>query len=176
MSEHLPSGEMVDEVDDDDRVLRVVPRAEMRAKNLLHRAVGILVSNSADEILIHRRALDKDVWPGLWDLAAGGVVSAGESYALAAHRELAEELGIDGAELIELGAGRFADERVRWLGRYFRAVWDGPIAFADGEVIEALWVSIEELRRRLERDAFVPDSVAVTLPFLADWPPLPIGG
>jgi hypothetical protein len=33
-------------------------------------------------------------------------------------------------------------------------------------VVEAVWVPIDELRRRIEVDSFVPDSVAVTLPYL----------
>ena len=30
-------------------------------------------------LLVHRRSDDKDLWPGRWDLAVGGVVAAGES-------------------------------------------------------------------------------------------------
>ena len=71
--------ELVDIVDDDDHVIATVTRREMRAGRLLHRSVGIAVMSSDDRLLIHRRSLDKDVWPGWWDIAAGGVVLSGET-------------------------------------------------------------------------------------------------
>ena len=37
--------------------------------------------------------------PGYWDVAAGGMVAAGETYEQSAARELEEELGVSGVEL-----------------------------------------------------------------------------
>jgi isopentenyldiphosphate isomerase len=85
-----PADTLVDIVDTDDHVIDVVPRREMRARNLRHRSVGIAVLESTGRVLIHRRADDKDVWPGRWDLAVGGVVESGETWDTAAVRELAE--------------------------------------------------------------------------------------
>jgi isopentenyldiphosphate isomerase len=153
--------ELVDHLDGDGNVIGTVTRAQMRRENLRHRSVGIVVLDGGGRVLIHRRAEDKDVWPGRWDLAAGGVVSAGESFDDAARRELAEELGISDVEVVHLGDGEYADESVDSVVRMYHAVWDGPVTFADGEVVEAVWVSADELRARLERDSFVPDSVAM---------------
>ncbi len=158
MGDHSPSDELVEHIDEDGNVLEVVTRARMRRENLRHRSVGIVVLNRRGEVLIHRRAEDKDVWPGQWDLAAGGVVAHGETFEEAAARELAEELGITGAELEFVREAPFGDDRVRALARYYRVRWDGDVDFADGEVVEALWVTPEELRRRLAVDVFVPDS------------------
>ncbi len=158
MGDHSPSDELVEHIDEDGNVLEVVTRARMRRENLRHRSVGIVVLNRRGEVLIHRRAEDKDVWPGQWDLAAGGVVANGETFEEAAARELAEELGITGAELEFVREAPYGDDRVRALARYYRVRWDGDVDFADGEVVEALWVTPEELRRRLAVDVFVPDS------------------
>ena len=109
------------------------------------------------------------MWPGRWDVAAGGVVSVGEPYDSAALRELVEELGIDTAPLglLELlGPCAYADADVALVGRVYRVRHDGPVHFADGEVVEATWVSRSELLERLRRDPFVPDSIAVALPLL----------
>src|ERR1043165_747007 len=86
--------ELVDVVDEHDIVVDTVSRADMRADNLRHRAVYLAVISSRGELLVHQRSPHKDVWPSYWDVAAGGVVTAGESYDVAARRELQEELGI----------------------------------------------------------------------------------
>lgn len=158
--------EMVDVVDDDDRVIATVPRAEMRAGRLQHRAVSIAVTSTDGRLLVHRRADDKDLWPGMWDMAAGGVVAAGETYEAAARRELAEELGVVAGEVEHLGEGRFRDESVAMIGRGYLVVHDGPFAFTDGEIAEVRWVDRAELAELLRHERFVPDNVALLLPLL----------
>ena len=169
--------EWVDHVDDDDRVIGTVTRAEMRARRLLHRAVFIAVLSgpgvgdtaSGRRLLVHRRAAHKDVWPGRWDLAVGGVVSAGEPYDVAAVRELAEEIGVRGVAPVATGAGRYVDDDVALLGRCYVVTHDGPFTFDDGEVVEARWVSGAELDAMVADTVatpFVPDSVALVLPLV----------
>jgi isopentenyldiphosphate isomerase len=153
-------------VDDDDRVIATVTRAEMRARRLQHRAVSIAVLGSDGRLLVHRRADSKDVWPGMWDLAAGGVVAAGESYDEAAARELAEELGVHGVELVPLAEGRFRDESVALIGRGYRCTHDGPFTFTDGEIAEVRWVDRAALEQLMAVERFVPDNIALLLSLL----------
>jgi 8-oxo-dGTP pyrophosphatase MutT (NUDIX family) len=161
-----PSQELVDIVDDDDRIVATVTRGEMRAQRLQHRAVSIAVIGSDGRLLVHRRADTKDVWPGMWDLAAGGVVAAGEGYEDAARRELAEELGIDVDDMEPLGEGRFSDATVALIGRGYRCVHDGPFRFTDGEITEVRWVDRAALEDLMGTERFVPDNVALLLPLL----------
>lgn len=158
--------ELVDVVDEDDRVVATVTRRRMRAERLRHRAVSIAVLGSDGRLLVHRRADDKDVWPGMWDLAAGGVLAAGETYDDAARRELAEELGIEPHVLVPLGEGRFEDESVALIGRGYSCVHDGPFRFTDGEIAEVRWVDRAALEALMAEAAFVPDNVALLLPLL----------
>jgi isopentenyldiphosphate isomerase len=158
--------ELVDIVDDHDMVIDTVPRARMRAERLQHRAVSIAVLGADGRLLVHRRAPDKDVWPGMWDIAAGGVVAAGEHYDDAARRELAEELGVQADELECLGEGRFRDESVALIGRGYRCVHDGPFSFTDGEIAEVRWVNRDELDQLMATEPFVPDNIALMLPLL----------
>lgn len=67
-------------VDEDDRVVDVVTRAEVRARNLLHRCAEIVVRSGAGEIWVHRRTDTKDVYPGLYDMVVGGVLASGEPW------------------------------------------------------------------------------------------------
>jgi len=158
--------ELVDVVDSRDQVIATVTRAEMRARRLPHRTVSIAVMGSDGRLLVHRRASNKDVWPGLWDIAAGGVVSAGEGYDEAARRELAEELGIADATLTPIGGGRFSDDDVSLVARCYLAVHDGPFVFADGEITETRWVTRTDLAQLMLAERFVPDNVALLLPLL----------
>jgi 8-oxo-dGTP pyrophosphatase MutT (NUDIX family) len=158
--EPRPGDELVDIVDAHDRVVATVPRRRMRAQRLRHRVVFVGVTNSAGELLVHRRSEAKDLWPGRWDIGAGGVVTASEDYAAAARRELMEELGID-AEPVFLCAGTYADADVDVLGRCYRVVHDGAVTFVDGEVVEARWVDRAGFDRLVASAPFVPDSLAL---------------
>ena len=159
--------EFVDEVDLNDTVLRVVTREQMRAERLMHRAVFIAVVDSAGRLLIHRRSESKDLWPGWWDIAVGGVVGAGEWYDSAAIREVREEIGVVG-QPVPLGGGSYVDDVVALLGRCYVIRHDGPFEFADGEVVEARFVTRTELDFLRKHLQFLPDSVALLLPLIAD--------
>lgn len=162
--------ELVEEVDESGAVIRVVPRSEMRARNLRHRSVGIVVRRPGDRaVLAHRRAEWKDVWPGRWDVAFGGVCGVGEDELSAAVRELAEEAGVevDRGSLRRLGSGTFEDGDVVAVGTIFEVDHGGPFTFADGEVTETTWVPFADLGEFLATHPHCPDSAAVAVPLLA---------
>jgi isopentenyldiphosphate isomerase len=143
----------------------------MRAGRLLHRCVFVAVVHPDGRLLIHRRSEHKDVWPGWFDLAVGGVVAAGEAYDTAARREVAEEVGLDDAMPVGIDDGvakLYRDDMVALLGRCYRVVHPGPFTFADGEVVEARWVDRAELAHLLATERFLPDSLALLLPLLDD--------
>ena len=155
-----PADELVDVVDEHDHVVATVTRRRMRAERLRHRAVFVVVVSSAGRLLVHRRSDAKDLWPGRWDVAVGGVVGAGETWDDAARRELAEEVGIT-AVPAPPHAGTYADDDVELVARCYRVVHDGPISFPDGEVAEARWVDAAGLAALLAGEAFVPDSLTL---------------
>jgi 8-oxo-dGTP pyrophosphatase MutT (NUDIX family) len=153
--------EIVAIVDEDNRVVGAAPRREMRARGLPHRSTYVLVFNRAGEVFVHRRTRSKDVFPGYWDPAAGGVVLAGESYEAGARRELAEELGIRGAPLTRLFDFRFADEGTRVWGRAFACVHDGPLTLQAEEIEHGAFMAIEAALRLAEREPVTPDGLLV---------------
>jgi 8-oxo-dGTP pyrophosphatase MutT (NUDIX family) len=155
--------ELVALYDPDDAAGREVgsaPRSRVRAENLPHAGTGVLVRDSAQRILVHRRSDSKDLWPGWHDAAFGGIVLAGESPDEAAHRELTEEAGITGAALDRLLVAWYRDEHTHYLAHVYLATWDGPVRFADGEVAQAWWEDEDTLRARLADPEwpFVPDT------------------
>jgi len=159
--------ELVEEVDAEGRVLRVVTRAQMRAERLRHRCTYIgVVSTDGSSLLVHQRSFDKDVFPGWWDVVAGGVCAVGESWAASAARELAEELGVTGVPLTEVGGGAWSGEDVSTFGRVFVARCDGPFTFADGEVVQARFLAWDDVDALVREEQVCPDSVELALPLV----------
>ncbi|HKX68680.1 MAG TPA: NUDIX domain-containing protein [Intrasporangium sp.] len=146
-------------------------RSVMRRDNVWHAASSIVVRGPSDSVYLHRRTLSKDVFPGLLDFAAGGVVLAGEDPVAGARRELDEELGVGGVELVPLGVVTYADHHTRYHAHRFMTTWSGVVRWQPEEVAWGDWVPLQELVRRIGREprSFVPDSVAVWLPVLRRW-------
>ena len=155
--------ELVDVVDEDDRVVRTVTREEMRRHNLRHRAVYVVVRTSGREIVVHRRAEWKDVFPGAWDLCFGGVLGPGEAWDVAASRELAEEAGVDATPAL-LDEARWDDPPIN--ARVYVVDSDGPFPCPDGEVVELARVPIDEVATWVDGRRCCPDSVGLVLPLL----------
>jgi 8-oxo-dGTP pyrophosphatase MutT (NUDIX family) len=159
-----PEDERVEVVDEEGTVVRVVTRAEMRAGNLRHRSVGIVVRRPGDRaVLVHRRAAWKDVWPGRWDVAFGGVCDVDEDELAAAVRELAEEAGItaDPTGLRRIATASYEDGDVTAVGTMFEIDHGGPFTFADGEVEATEWVDWDRLGDWFDEHPHCPDTVHI---------------
>ena len=169
-----PAGdERVEVIDDQGRVTGVVTRTEMRQRALGHRCTYIFVlqdfpegGQTSTQLVVHRRADWKDIYPGYWDVAFGGVCGVGESWVESASRELAEEAGISGLDLIDLGESRYYEGSALILGRIFVACWNGPLDVDDGdagEVAEVTRVPTETLASWVAGRLVCPDSRAALL-------------
>lgn len=152
--------ELVDIVDDAGVTVRVATRKEMRIGRLPHRCTYIFVFNHKGEIFVHQRTSTKDVFPSHWDMAVGGVLSAGEDFDSGARRELAEELGID-AVPTPLFSFRYIDERTDVFARAYDATHDGPFALQADEIITGEFLNVADLESRMKTHLFCPDAVEV---------------
>ena len=129
-----PGDELLDVVDEQDRVVGQAIRREVRRRRLLHRFSSVLCRDPAGRLYVHRRTDDKDVYPGMYDMTAGGVLAAGETYLEAARRELAEELGVAGPEPRFLFRHRYhGHENPSWSA-LFEVTWDGPVRPQTSEI------------------------------------------
>ena len=72
------------------------PRSAVHRDGDWHKAVHIWIIRDG-EILLQRRAPQKDSYPNMLDISAAGHLDAGEDAITGAMRELKEELGIDAA-------------------------------------------------------------------------------
>ena len=158
--------ELVTWVDEADRVLGALPRAELRERGLIGRCTFILLFNSAGELCVHRRTLSKALYPGYWDVAAGGMVGVDETYAESAARELYEELGVSGVPLTAHERFYFdCPDNHLWCA-VFSAVWDGPLHVQPEEVQQACFMPVAQALRLSQTQPYCPDSLAALKRYL----------
>ncbi|MDD0977411.1 NUDIX hydrolase [Pseudomonas fontis] len=152
--------ELIAWVDEQDTLLGAKPRIELREQGLIGRGTYILLFNSAGELCVHQRTLSKAIYPGYWDVAAGGMVAAQESYEQSAARELEEELGVSGVPLSFHERFFFDQPGNRLWCAVFSAVWDGPLRLQPEEVSQARFVPLATALEESLRIAYCPDSLA----------------
>lgn len=141
-------GEILPIVDEHDRVIGQATRREIHERNLIHRAVHVVLLDHAGRVCLQRRSQLKDRYPGWWDISVGGHVGVGESYADAARREMAEEMGIHHGDphfIAALAPGVMNGwEHVH----IFSCVIDHDVAPDPDEVTDWEWMDPGDLFRR----------------------------
>ena len=148
-----------------------VARSIAHRDGILHRTAHVWVvrpSGSGFEILLQKRGMQKESFPGFYDTSSAGHIPAGEEPVPSALRELHEELGIEATaeQLHYAGTFRVQFELV-FHGRLFRDnevtriyVYAEPVEIEDlvlqtSEVDEVRWFGLdevwEEIRHSRER-------------------------
>lgn len=153
--------EFLDIVDEND-----IPTGEIKSREEVHRdqkdwhrTVSIWIVNSQGQFLCQQRSWKKDGDPGMWQSFFGGHVKAGQTNMEAVQDELFEEIGIDIRDLAEQPVFLY-----KWIwsknlhfGYYYVLLWNGLLAetsFNDGEVEQAVWMDLQELRSKIEAGEF----------------------
>ncbi|MBE1488564.1 NUDIX domain-containing protein [Plantactinospora soyae] len=153
--------EVLDIVDEHDRVLGQAPRGEAYARRLRHRCVFVLARDPAGLIFVHRRTPGKLVFPSRYDMFVGGVVGAGESYDEAALREAEEELGVSGLPApVPLFRFLYETPEHTWWSAVYEVRCALPVEPQPEEIAWYAFLDEDELHRRLAEWAWVPDGLA----------------
>ena len=160
-----PGDEIVTIVDESNQPIGMAPRRKMRAERLTHRATYVLVFDSRGRLLIQKRTPAKDIYPGYYDAAAGGVVLARESYEECAAREAKEELGIINTPLTGHFDFYFEDERGRVWGRVFSCTHDGPFTLQREEIESAQFMDVDDVLKE-KIMPLTPDTVLALSQYL----------
>ncbi|HEX6101059.1 MAG TPA: NUDIX domain-containing protein [Thermoanaerobaculia bacterium] len=135
----------------------VKPKPDVHRDGDWHRCAHVWIVASDGRVLLQRRALAKENWPGLWDISVAGHVSAGESAMDAAIRETHEEIGllIAPEDLIHIGTLRYSTRlRDDYVENEFhevhivrRDVDLSTLTLDPAEVAEVRYVGLDELER-----------------------------
>ena len=155
----LPTGEIVD-------------RESAHRDGILHRTAHVWIvreKTQGYDILLQKRSMDKDSFPGLYDTSSAGHIPAGSEPLPSAIRELQEELGVDATpeQLIYAGSFRiqyeeefhgqiFRDNEVTRVYVYQEPVDIDALTLQPSEVDEVRWFDIEEVWEEIKtkRDRF----------------------
>ncbi|KAK3270592.1 hypothetical protein CYMTET_21012 [Cymbomonas tetramitiformis] len=152
--------ELVDIVDEGNNVIQSATRAEMRARNAIHRCSFVLVFNSKGKLFVQKRVSWKETYPSHFDPCPGGVVGAGESYEDNARREAEEEMGVHGVPLHPLFDFFFEDSITRLWGSMFFCVYDGTMVLQKEEVESGEFMDLESVKHLILHEPCCPDSKA----------------
>lgn len=140
--------------------------AAHRRPGRLHRAFSVLLVDPAGRLLLQQRAAGKTRFPLRWANACCGHPAPGEPVADGASRRLAEEVGVRGVPLTELGVYvyRAEDAATGQVEREYDHVLLGRVSAGPrldpdpAEVAALRWVTVPELVSGLsaDPDAYTP--------------------
>lgn len=146
------SEEIFDVVNERDEVIGQRPRSEVHRLKLNHRAVHVLVFNRRGDLLLQKRSMRKDCFPGTWDSSSSGHLDQGESYDACAVRELREEIGLIVGAAPErqfyLAAEPATGHEFVWV---YRCESEGPFVRQESEVDRLEWFHPEAVTGWIER-------------------------
>lgn len=165
-----------------------VAREIAHRDGILHRTAHVWVIrefNGKIQVLLQKRSMDKDSFPGLYDTSSAGHIPAGDEPLPSALRELEEELGISATQdqLTYAGSFRiqyekefhgqmFRDNEVSWVYIYREPVDISQLKLQASEVDEVRWFELdevcEEIKHSRERFCVPSGSLQVLREFLTD--------
>lgn len=143
--------EIIIQVDKNDREIGPVEKMEAHRKAILHRAFSILVFNSKNELLLHKRASEKYHSPNLWTNTCCSHPRFNESLNNAVYRRLQEEMGFT-CELKEIFSFiykiEFEDDLFEHeFDHVFIGSYEGEINPNTEEVSDYKWLTLEDIEK-----------------------------
>ncbi len=147
---------------------RTADRDRIHREGLPHRTVHVWIVRKAGQetqVLLQKRSLNKESFPGLYDTSCAGHVPAGETPMQAAQRELQEELGLCASPEDLAYAGSIRIRYERFFGtKLFRdneftdvflfrpEVGIGQMSLQEEEISEVRWFSLREVCDEIRTD------------------------
>ena len=161
--------EYLDVVDDlGNPTGQVVERSIAHQKGIQHRTSHVWLIREKEgklEILLQKRSLNKDSFPGCYDISSAGHIPAGFDYKESAIRELEEELGVqaEADDLIECGIRKFEYEGLfhnqyfhdKQISKVFYLIYEkDAFIIQESELESVLWMNFDVCYEKVKNDSF----------------------
>ncbi|MFH1399699.1 MAG: NUDIX domain-containing protein [Candidatus Woesearchaeota archaeon] len=153
--------EIMDLVDNNDKVVGSAARHVIKESNLLHRGVAVLVFNSKGELFVHKRTMKKEILPGYFDLLCAGGVLSGETYLEAAKRELSEEIGIADIDLKQHFKVKLKSEFDNCYMMVFSCIYDGRMQLEKSEIENGMFIDPKKIDDTINTKDICPGSIEI---------------
>ncbi|MBU6113541.1 NUDIX hydrolase [Mammaliicoccus lentus] len=126
-------------------------------ENQYHLVIHVCIFNKEGEMLIQKRTLDKEGWPGAWDVSVGGSAIQTENHQRAAERETFEELGVK----LDLKKQRphLTINFEKGFDDFFiinKEIDISQLTFPTEEVDEIKWATKDEIIEMINKEIFIP--------------------
>ncbi|MBO6046132.1 MAG: NUDIX domain-containing protein [Erysipelotrichaceae bacterium] len=154
----------------------IVERSVAHANGICHRTAHIWIIKG-DQVLLQKRSLNKDSYPGEYDTSSAGHVMAGDEVIDSALRELEEELGIkatkDNLQYIgqfriqyeeEFHGSMFKDNEVVFLYIYNKPVTIEDLSLQPEEIESVAWFDFKDVMRVVEDGTRDIDGCRICVP------------
>jgi len=134
-----------------------IVRGEKVPEGYYHLVCEAVIQHEDGEYLLMQRSFEKEIYPGKWEIGAGGSALKGENKLEAVKREIREETGIDTGELKEIYSLVHEPHRSLYAGFLLITSFDKKsIRLQEGETVDYKWISKEELIEHYESEECLP--------------------
>ncbi|RMD58567.1 NUDIX domain-containing protein [Candidatus Woesearchaeota archaeon] len=153
------TAEIIDIVDDENKVIGKASAEEVYKERLNHRTVHVLVFNDIGELFLIKGSAQHAYCPGYWFSSASGNVRHNETYEQAARRLLREWTGIE-TRIIPVYQGHYDHYKMRKFIKTFRAQADGKIPINPNLAIAGRWFSVPVVLEMIAKNEEVHPELA----------------
>ncbi|OGM03166.1 hypothetical protein A3K72_00550 [Candidatus Woesearchaeota archaeon RBG_13_36_6] len=147
--------QMIDVVDEKDKVIGKATIDEVHNKGLLHRAIHIFIINPEGKLFCRQRSLKKERYPGWWSTSVGAHVLSGQDYDQVAKQSLKDTLGID-CKLTFIGKARVHDKFENEISATYIGYSDEKMDFNPKQIEGGKFFSIQEIRELTKKKNVTP--------------------
>lgn len=147
--------EQLETYSDDGSENGISPTETIHEKNLLHKAVHVLIINSKGQVFVRKRPLTKKVYPGMFTSSVGAHVALDETPDTASTVNLSKYLGLS-LPLTKIGEIHIKDEfENEQVSIYVGRADEIPNLNEEQSGIRSRFMSIEEIQR-LKNERITP--------------------
>ena len=121
-------------------------RGERIPSNYFHMVCEAVIQHVDGDYLLMQRSYNKEIYPGKWEIGAGGSALKGESNVEAVLREIKEETGINTGELVEIYNIIHLKHQAIYYGYLMKTPFPkDAIQLQENETIAYKWISKNDL-------------------------------